>query len=178
MKIQTAGDLLSTDERSELAGQTTHFENEILGYFETDVETYWIIRAYHHLGIDWSGWIVLINNGIPFTTELVPGGGYSLLWPLQGGSNVYERVGKSVIYFGAVKGRKRANLLASRCILWLCKSRRSILLLWFIHVLETVHLQPLKGMKSSKLGMWKGYHLSIKGMRNGYLSCKKWYLKG
>ena len=56
-------------------------------------------------------------------------GGYSLLWPLQGGSNVYERVGKSVIYFGAVKGRKRANLLASRCILWLCKSRRSILLL-------------------------------------------------
>ena len=51
-----------------------------------------------------------MNSGIPFTTELVPGGGYSLLWPLRGGSNVYERVGKSVIYFGAVKGRKRAKL--------------------------------------------------------------------
>ena len=35
MKIQTAGDLLSTDAMSELAGQTTYLENEILGSFET-----------------------------------------------------------------------------------------------------------------------------------------------
>ena len=29
-----------------------------------------------------------------------------------------------------------------------------------------MHLQQLKGMKCSKLGMWyKGYHLSIKGMK-------------
>ena len=34
---------------------------------------------------------------------------------------------------------------------------------------DSVHLLQLKGMKSSKQGMWKGYHLSIEGIRKGYL---------
>ena len=38
--------------------------------------------------------------------------------------------------------------------------------------------QQLKGMQSSKQGMCKGYHLSIEGIRKGYLFCKKWYIKG
>ena len=33
-------------------------------------------------------------------------------------------------------------------------------------------------MQSSKQGMWKGYYLSIEGIRKGYLFCKKWYIKG
>ena len=40
--------------------------------------------------------------------------------------------------------------------------------------------EQLKGMHCSKLGMWKGYHLWIKGARKGYLFHQKWYteLKG
>ena len=44
--------------------------------------------------------------------------------------------------------------------------------LWFIYILKTVHLQQLKGMQSSKLGLWKEYHLSIEGMRKRYPSCQ------
>ena len=44
-----------------------------------------------------------------------------------------------------------------------------------------MYLQQLKGMESSKQGMGKGYHLSIKGIRKGYLFRKgfrkKWYVK-
>ena len=43
--------------------------------------------------------------------------------------------------------------------------------LWFIHLLKTVHLQQLKGMQKSKLFMWKGYHLSVGGIRR-YFSCR------
>ena len=32
------------------------------------------------------------------------------------------------------------------------------LVLWFIHILKTVHLQQLRGMPCSKPGMWKRYH--------------------
>ena len=42
----------------------------------------------------------------------------------------------------------------------------------------TVNLQQLKGPQSSKQGMWKGYHFSIEGIRNGYLFREKWYIKG
>ena len=33
-------------------------------------------------------------------------------------------------------------------------------------------------MQSSKQGMWKGYHLSIEGIRKGYLFREKWNIKG
>ena len=33
-------------------------------------------------------------------------------------------------------------------------------------------------MQISKQGMWKGYHSPIEGVRKGYLSRKKWYIKG
>ena len=33
----------------------------------------------------------------------------------------------------------------------------------------TMHLQQLKGMQSSKQGMWKGHHLSTEGIWKGYL---------
>ena len=36
------------------------------------------------------------------------------------------------------------------------------LVLWFIHILKTVHVQQLKGMQSSKLGMWKEYRCQEK----------------
>ena len=36
----------------------------------------------------------------------------------------------------------------------------------------------VKGMQSSKQGMWKGYHLSIDGIRKEYLFLEKWYKKG
>ena len=42
--------------------------------------------------------------------------------------------------------------------------------LWLIAIKKTVHLQQLKGMQSSKLGMWKGYHLSIEGITKAVIS--------
>ena len=38
---------------------------------------------------------------------------------------------------------------------------------------DKVHLQQLKGMHSSKQGMRKGYHLSIKGIQKGCIFIKK-----
>ena len=38
------------------------------------------------------------------------------------------------------------------------------------HILKTVYLQQLiKGNQIFKLGMWKGSHLSIEGIRKGYI---------
>ena len=86
---------------------------------------------------------------------------------------VYECVGKYVI--SSVKRLKRAN----RCILRQWKSWENVLVLWFIHdMLKTVHLQLLKRMQSSILGVWKGYHLSVEGIRKGGLLCQKRYIKG
>ena len=86
---------------------------------------------------------------------------------------VYECVGKYAIL--SVKRLKRAN----RCILMQWKSWENVLVLWFIHdILKTMHLQLLKGMQSSILGVWKGYHLSIEGIRKGELFCQKRYIKG
>ena len=33
-------------------------------------------------------------------------------------------------------------------------------------------------MRSSKISMRKGHHLSIEGIQKGYLLCQKWYKKG
>ena len=86
---------------------------------------------------------------------------------------VYECVEKYVT--SSVKWLKRAN----RCILRQWKSWENVLVLWFIHdMLKTMHLQLLKGMQSSILGVWKGYHLSIEGIRKGELFCQKRYIKG
>ena len=86
---------------------------------------------------------------------------------------VYECVGKYAIL--SVKRLKRAN----RCILMQWKSWENVLVLWFIHdILKKVHVQLLKGMQSSILGVWKGYHLSIEGIRKGKLFCQKRYIKG
>ena len=38
---------------------------------------------------------------------------------------------------------------------------------WFLFKRQGI-LQQLKGMQSSKQGMWKGYHLSIEGLQKGY----------
>ena len=84
---------------------------------------------------------------------------------------VYECVAKYVI--SSVKRLKRAN----RCILRQWKSWENVLVLWFIHdMLKTMHLQLLKVMQSSILGVWKGYHLSIEGIRKGGLFCQKRYI--
>ena len=86
---------------------------------------------------------------------------------------VYECVGKYAIL--SVKRLKRAN----RCILMQWKSWENVLVLWFIHdMLKTMHVQLLKGMQSSILGVWKGYHLSIEGIRKGERFCQKRYIKG
>ena len=68
-------------------------------------------------------------------------------------AEVYERVGKSVP-IRSVKGPKRAN----RMILWLWKSRENFLSSFVIYS---------QGMESSKLGIWKGYHLSMEGTVSG-----------
>ena len=67
------------------------------------------------------------------------------------GFRYMKRVGKSAILV----------CKTYRCILWLWKGQEKILGLGFVHTFKTVHLQELKGMQSSKIGKWKGYHLSI-----------------
>ena len=87
--------------------------------------------------------------------------------------DVYECVAKYVI--SSVKRLKRAN----RCILRQWKSWENVLVLWFIHdMLKIVYLQLLKRMQSSILGVWKGYHLSVEGIRKGGLLYQKRYIKG
>ena len=86
---------------------------------------------------------------------------------------VYECVGKYAIL--SVKRLKRAN----RCILMQWKSWENVLVLWFIHdILKKVHVQLLKGMQSSILGVWKGYHLSIEGIRKRKQFCQKRSIQG
>ena len=68
-----------------------------------------------------------------------------------------------------------------RCILWLRKSQENFLVQWLIYILKTAHLQQLKRMPCSELGMQKGYHLSMKTYTKGrpFLSKKvvwlSWY---
>ena len=38
------------------------------------------------------------------------------------------------------------------------KVERTFSVLWFIHILKTVHLEQLEGIQSCKLRMWKRYH--------------------
>ena len=45
-----------------------------------------------------------------------------------------------------------------------------------VHV-QWVHLQQMKGMQSSKLGMWKGYHLPMEGVWKRHLFCQKMVYK-
>ena len=77
---------------------------------------------------------------------------------------VFKKVRKTVI--SVWKRPKRAI----RCILLLTmKKSRKRFVVWFIYVWKTVHLQ----------GMWKGYHLSIEGIRKRHLvSVKNSICKG
>ena len=77
---------------------------------------------------------------------------------------VYKKVRKTVI--SVWKRPKRAI----RCILLLTmKKSRKRFVVWFLYVWKTVHLQ----------GMWKGYHLSIEGIRKRHLvSVKNSICKG
>ena len=50
--------------------------------------------------------------------------------------------------------------------------KKNVLVLCFFHISKTVHLQKLKGMKSSNLGMRKGYYLSMEGIQKGIHSVK------
>ena len=51
--------------KSELAGRTCHFENEI-GFFHEFLMKNDFLRAYY-LGFDWSDWIALIKSKILIT---------------------------------------------------------------------------------------------------------------
>ena len=64
--------------------------------------------------------------------------------------------------------RKRAKLLADNrkshhpIETIVKKLSINVLVLWFTHILKTVHSQQLRRMQSFKLGMWQGYHFSVK----------------
>ena len=85
----------------------------------------------------------------------------------------YERVGKSVISvfqepisgFRVFKRPKRANRKRSGFVI-------------YSHFEDSTLFLQSKGMKNSKQGIGKRYHLSIKGIRKGYLCCQKWDIKG
>ena len=85
--------------------------------------------------------------------------------------SIWPSIGKSVISVG----KKGSKGLTDAFYGWKKSRKRSGL--GFIHILKTVHLRQLKGMQSSKIGMWKGHHLSLEGIRKGYLLCQKWYRK-
>ena len=62
-----------------------------------------------------------------------------------------------------------------RCISWQWKSRKNVLFLWFIHIFLRQSIWKVKGCKVLNfLGVWKGYHLSMEGIRKGYLFCQIW----
>ena len=82
---------------------------------------------------------------------------------------MYERVEKSVISVV-----KKAQKSEQTLFMAVKKSRKRTDLFIFLRL----QLHHLKGMQSSKLGMWKGCHLLIEGERNGYLFSQKWYIKG
>ena len=73
-------------------------------------------------------------------------------------------------------GKGSKSLRSERCILWLWKSRQNVLVLWFIHILQTVQFQRLKRLKSFKLSMWKGNLVPIEGIFKGvaFLSKTVW----
>ena len=48
----------------------------------------------------------------------------------------------------------------------------------YSYLKESAVKEQLKWMQSCKLSMWKGYHLSLEGIRKGYFFCQKWYIKG
>ena len=90
--------------------------------------------------------------GIFFRRRLYEGVGISL-------AEVNERIEKCDILIGENYGfEKFKNTLN--------------LVLSFIHILKAVHSWQLKGMQSSKLGVRKGYHLSIEGIPKGTFSVK------
>ena len=78
---------------------------------------------------------------------------------------VYEIVGKSV--FSLCK--KRRKVYRSQ---W--QSRENVVVLWFTHILNTLHLRQLKGMPSCKLGTICQYEVWY----GGTFSVKKRYIKG
>ena len=95
------------------------------------------------------------------------GGGGVALSPIRRNSaqkrcffqpQVYEKVGKS--FTSVVKGTKRAN----RCILWLWKSPKNVLVLWFI--------------QSSELDIRKGWHLFNRRYTKEVLFLLKKQIKG
>ena len=111
----------------------------------------------HPKGVPFSGFRCMKGKGFHWHE----GVGISL-------AEVYEGVGKSVIL--VFKWSKRTN----RCILWLWKSRGNVVAFWFIPILKKAHLQQLKGMQSSMLGMLEEYHLWIEGVWKGCLFCHNW----
>ena len=76
--------------------------------------------------------------------------------------SIWPSIGKSVISVG----KKSSKGLTDAFYGWKKSRKRSGL--GFIHILKTVHLQQLKGTRSSKLGIRKGHHLSIVGLRGAY----------
>ena len=101
------------------------------------------------------------------------GEGYSLSWPTRGGcalkwylfqaSDIWK--GSDFTRWSISKGRKICHLgmwkglqgLTYEFYDFIEAGKRSM----------TMHLQQLKEMQSSKRGVWKGYHLSIEGIRKG-----------
>ena len=56
-------------QKSELAGRSGHFENEIGFFREFSLKTHHCYASY--VEIKWSGWTVLIKSGILFANRLV-----------------------------------------------------------------------------------------------------------
>ena len=101
------------------------------------------------------------------------GEGYSLSWPTRGGcalkwylfqaSDIWK--GSDFTRWNISKGRKFCHLG-----MWKGLQGLTYELYDFIEAGKrsmTMHLQQLKEMQSSKRGVWKGYHLSIEGIRKG-----------
>ena len=113
---------------------------------------WWTIRG----GFAWKGYLLQalgISKGRDFTSSSIEKGREICHLGLWKG-----RKGLTGEFYGLIKSRKRSIFVIDS-------------------YLKTVHLQQLKGMQSSKQGMWKGYHLSIEVIRKGYLFREKWYKK-
>ena len=124
-------------------------------------------------------------------TSTARGIGYSLWWPIRAYGEASPERGtffRIPVYEGAQISVAEVHKRVEKSV-WVCKRaqkgyrwiysfkksrKRSI---FVVDSYLKVYLHQLKGMQSSKQGMWKGYHLSIEGIRKKCIFCEKWCIK-
>ena len=113
-----------------------------------------------------------------YTSRLCPKRGYlfqaSGIWKGRDFTRCSIWKGREIYHLSLLKGPKGLT----DEFYGFTKSRKRSIFVIANDINDGAFIQQLKGMQSSKQGMWKEYHLSIEGIQKGYLFRDKWYIKG